>query len=495
MCHKTGTQLGMGAMHDQNHLLRRKAVYYYRRRVPSDLIEVAGKDVIQFSLKTREKSEAKRLCRLEDVRWDQKFEALRRGGEQQVHTVSSVRHAGLVSLIQDYVSKADAEYGIVEPSGVPAERHDQMLEVRQMIALLEDPASEQAKERIGLLVDRLLVENHLVNKLDQDRFTDFWHLSRRALLELYRRDKARLESDFSQQSFDVLFGGKGSETTDQPSLQFAHLADDYLAEYRKTAVAKRIDQKRLNKVAASVAVIKHLVGRERSLQEINYDACRAFRNTLAEVPTNAAKHYPGLPLQEAISAAKKDGGRTLAFETQQHHLGVLRSILAHAVRKGLISANPAEGLSPLAPKPAAKDRRRAFTVEELNAIFAAPIFTGCKDDERGYATPGVNVLKRARFWAPLIALFSGMRANEIAQLRTDDIQQSERGTWFIRVTDKGLDQRVKNAASRRVVPVHSHLRGLGFLSFVEEKRAKGSDRLFPELPLDGQGYFSTRLTR
>ena len=65
-------------------------------------------------------------------------------------------------------------------------------------------------------------------------------------------------------------------------------------------------------------------------------------------------------------------------------------------------------------------KRAPFTVEELNKLFRGPVFTGCKSKHR-WKEPGRLVPRdSARFWAPLIALFTGMRLGEIIQLRVAD---------------------------------------------------------------------------
>ena len=56
-----------------------------------------------------------------------------------------------------------------------------------------------------------------------------------------------------------------------------------------------------------------------------------------------------------------------------------------------------------------RDARNAFTTDQLNVIFQAPIYTGCVDDERNYGKPGVNRPKRGRFWLPILSLFHGLR--------------------------------------------------------------------------------------
>jgi integrase len=47
------------------------------------------------------------------------------------------------------------------------------------------------------------------------------------------------------------------------------------------------------------------------------------------------------------------------------------------------------------------------------------------DDESRYARQGAAKPRRSRFWIPLIALFSGMRLNEICQMDTADVQEIE----------------------------------------------------------------------
>jgi hypothetical protein len=55
-------------MSQTNHLLRRSGTWYYRRRVPLNVIPVIRKPIIQFSLKTTDPKGAKKLRAAEDLR-------------------------------------------------------------------------------------------------------------------------------------------------------------------------------------------------------------------------------------------------------------------------------------------------------------------------------------------------------------------------------------------------------------------------------------------
>jgi hypothetical protein len=61
----------------------------------------------------------------------------------------------------------------------------------------------------------------------------------------------------------------------------------------------------------------------------------------------------------------------------------------------------------------------------------------------------------------LVALFSGARRTEIAQLKVRDVRQSPAGTWFFDFTAPADDQYVKNASSARWTPIHPKLIEIG----------------------------------
>lgn len=85
----------------------------------------------------------------------------------------------------------------------------------------------------------------------------------------------------------------------------------------------------------------------------------------------------------------------------------------------------------------------------------------------------------------LLGLFTGCRANELAQLYTSDIVKID-GIWSILIQATKPDQKLKTTNASRIVPVHSELIRAGFLEFV---KSRGQEcRLFPEFkysPVDG----------
>ena len=85
-----------------------------------------------------------------------------------------------------------------------------------------------------------------------------------------------------------------------------------------------------------------------------------------------------------------------------------------------------------------------------------------------------------KYWIPLISLYSGMRLNEICQIRLNDIK-TEKNIDYIQITDDGETQSVKNYASTRRVPIHPILKELGLMEQIKFAKKQKQDRLFYSL--------------
>src|SRR5215831_5835001 len=96
-------------------LLRRKGVYYYRRRVPSPLIDKFGKKFVQLSLHTTSFKEAKQLRTVKDLEWDARFEAANTETSPTADAptpktaTSPLAQPELLRLIREYVERKDSE--------------------------------------------------------------------------------------------------------------------------------------------------------------------------------------------------------------------------------------------------------------------------------------------------------------------------------------------------------------------------------------------------
>ncbi|AWI74199.1 hypothetical protein CEW83_02325 [Parazoarcus communis] len=168
----------------------------------------------------------------------------------------------------------------------------------------------------------------------------------------------------------------------------------------------------------------------------------------------------------------------LARKTVAKRVGMISTLLQTGFDAGVLPSNVARGLKiPKADIPTIV--RRIFTANELTRLFDLPAYrTGVRPAGAG---------GEACIWIPMIALASGLRLEEIAQLRTIDILNDPEHGVLIRVTDEDPEQRVKTEGSKRIVPAHAQLIQSGFVDYISDVRAARQKWLFPALDPDHDG--------
>lgn len=145
----------------------------------------------------------------------------------------------------------------------------------------------------------------------------------------------------------------------------------------------------------------------------------------------------------------------------------LTTVFVYAVREGYCEKNPFDGLR-VKQRGKVSEERSAFTEADLRALF----------DKTKYAP--ADGPKPNHYWLPLLGLYTGARLNELCQLRLEDVVVVN-GIDCLHIRQGSADQKIKTDSSERLVPVHSRLKALGFLEYVERLRSEGQVRVFPEL--------------
>jgi integrase len=209
---------------------------------------------------------------------------------------------------------------------------------------------------------------------------------------------------------------------------------------------------------------------------------RALRDALAKLPKALPNRFSKLTLPELL---KQDLSRfpKRSAQTVNKTLALLGGILTRAERDGFFENLPAWS-NPFHVgfeiSSSEREPYEPFSIKELQRLFASPVFAR---NERPQGGRG-----EAAFWFPLIALFSGARRTEIAQLRISDVRQGESQIWYFDFTNEGEEQNLKTASSVRSVPIHAELIRLGLLEVVSAraKSQAASAPLWPgfEPPID-----------
>ncbi len=480
-------------------IYRRGNVWYYRQRIPVDVVHALGKAELKKSLRTQDLAEAKRRRNGIAVEFDALFEAARRtlnGATSK--PVKQWTSAEVYSAIRQYVVEEDARltngFLSVDWASDGGQRKAKFLdEIKVLLNHYKDPSHDDTVAAICEVTKRALDIDLEVRHPRE--VSDNWVYLHRAVLELKRRELARFRGDYRSSSYDHIFADQIPRIIDPPqnqALRLIELIERFRIDYAK---AKAVGQKRIAKLNAGFELIARFFGRDRPVAELNRSWCKQYRDILNELPSNISKRFPDAeqPLADIVAETKKLNLPKMAAETQATYLLLLKQLLSYAVSEEYIARDPSANLSPLGERHAARDARNPFTIEQLRQIFNAPLYRGCKDDGAGYAVPGQNIVRGTRFWVPLIALYTGMRLNEICQLDVTDIQQSKKGSLFISVNANTSDKFVKNDPSKRSIPVHPDLLRIGFLGFVEQQKGKAK-KLFPDLYPSERGYYSERMS-
>ena len=214
--------------------------------------------------------------------------------------------------------------------------------------------------------------------------------------------------------------------------------------------------------------------------------CERVRDLLMQLPPNFKK-LPALrdrPVEEMIRIANAKGMPKLTPTGVNTYLKWLTTFLIWCQRKGKIDRLPTSFSEISVADPERKENKRLpFTDAQLQAYFHSQVFSE-KDTS--------NCI----FWVSLIALWNGMRSNEICQMDASDAVEVE-GIWGFDITYISTsgddDKSVKTGASIRLVPIHPRLIKFGFLDF-HASRPAGS-KLFADISRGADGYYSSTFSK
>ena len=227
-----------------------------------------------------------------------------------------------------------------------------------------------------------------------------------------------------------------------------HVADLYLNDPTSVRTAKSLLVYR-----TTYAAFIDILGNGMAISSISREVCRDALTVLQSLPSNARKRWPKLSPREIAAKARSEDIPPMSSANVNEYMNKLSTLLNWAVKEEMIDRNPAQGLR-IATTMAARDKRKPFTAKQLRMIFDAPIYRGCRDDGPGFTIRGEARPKRARFWIPLIALFSGMRQNEICQMDVGDVRTIEGVLCFVvsvgSSTDKSLKQPSATGSSQSI---------------------------------------------
>ena len=263
-----------------------------------------------------------------------------------------------------------------------------------------------------------------------------------------------------------------------------------LSKHLRTFIErKKLEGKSLKEIGSDRVILEEfveIVG-DIDISNVTKKEVSYYIDVQIKLPPNRKKSpkYKDLSIQEMVEKNLPEK-ETQTLQNINKRLTKLSVFANWGVRQGLIVSNPFSGMKFSVKKQ--PHRRMPFTAEDLRIILDPETYHKWTINFRHSFMPNRSTHQLPYYWIFLLGIFSGMRTNEMCQLRLIDIKKVE-NIWFIFVEDSE-ETRVKTENAIRKVPVHPQLIDMGFVDYVSKLKRSKKDRVFWELKEDRDGFAS-----
>lgn len=483
--------------------------YHYRKAIPATLRPYLGKWEIKQTLRTGNKLEAKRKASLFNEKINKTILAARKVmGES---SLSELEKKKIVSgyfhfILRTYDLHLEDDYedypclrAAVEMFGEDPEPYIYNERVNQEKESFEIALSNHRKKDykvvkfVAKCSSKLFAQDLDENKLTPPLLFDLSLAGVDARRLIYARSQGEnppIPDQYKDFDPSKNIGNPDSIPT-TPSVQFkpqnpqlktkesegyplSKIIEDYTIDRRS---AGKWNEKTKSENLACYNNFLEFTGENIFCADIDYHLVRDYREALTKLPANRnkSKKFRGKSIREIL---KMRVDNPMSTTTVNKNLNRLSSLFKFAIKLEKMNVNPAEGLE-LSVATKDSELRAVYSNDELQRLF--------NSDE--YLNDSFK--KPFMFWVIPIALFTGMRQTEIAQLHLHDIKK-EGDIWYIDINDDTKTKKLKNKNARRKVPLHDFLsKTLNLSAYAEKLKSEGHKRLFPELNYGRDGYGQT----
>jgi len=401
-------------------------IYTFRQRVPQELVPILGKKEICKSLNTRDSKKAEELCRMCETDVKRLFQHLRRKYLTSTDEDFEYSIEYSVELIKRNieVSRIDAaSKGVVTVEGVKCN-------------------SNKSNEEETTTIDSML---------DVTKKHDIEPVISPVILEVAS----------SNEQTDRIFAVPPRAN----SCFFSNLCDRFCSYQESKKKWKRAANRKYH--TAVFDLFREFYGNKLVHAYTREDA-ENFLERLQKMPHRwkSKSAIQRLPYEKVINL----GYSTIEPRSVSIYLTRIRSLFKYAVTARYSDWNIFDEVT----IEVEEKNGVPYNKQELQLLFNEKSFMRFQRLE----TP-------SRYWAPLIAAWTGMRLAEIFQLSVADIYNYHQ----IPVIDINAKsgKTVKTRQSVRIIPIHNDLINFGFLDYVAQRRKdRKSNCLFPEYPPQGE---------
>ena len=387
-------------MANASNLTLRGGIYYFRARVPVDLVKTYGRKMVSISLETTNLSEANGRARRKRSELDDEFDALGRKAQLQPAYVGTLLH-----LTDAEIERICLRYQAVE---LRADEDERINGKDSHMAGLEGDIEEAnlptlRKEYASGRLDNVYPDLQLFLKSIELRVPTG--------TPTYERLARRFQTAQIELRQAVMQRRRGEVVDMPPTVDGAFSFADVFDRW---------------KLAKTDRPLKTIRAFEQAF-ELFQDRCVAADATMVN-------YHDAVSFKDRLV---NDGG--MSRRNIAKLLTFLRAAFEVSRKDRKLASNPFDGIEvELNEAETQRKKRLPFTVADLNAIFSGPVYQKSFEPRPS--------LGAACHWLPLLAPFTGARLEELAQLHAEDVQKDPEYGWFLLLHSEG-DRQLKNVSS------------------------------------------------
>lgn len=485
-------------------LFRRNATYYLRRRVPSDVLDSFGKKELCYSLKTKDYQEALKRIRIESAKVESQFEEhrqeLKRLSSPPLDDLSSEQLQNIHDVYYQYILEEDDETrlegfyrGEMTENPVPSfEEYKEDIDTFEQATrggyaegvsnefYLSEAMEVLSWSEVSLNVtEGSLAHKKVARKIQEAAIRAYESIQSRnkgALVDTPDRPQKPLSESLSASNTPLLSEIKGK----------------WIKEKSRSSWTENVARDH----GIWVDVFITLNG-DRPFNEYTKADVLKFKELLLMLPANWKKKVAirDLRIDKAAQKAERVGMEPMSAKNArkifQYVGGLWRYMYGHYDE---LDRNIFEGIT-IEVNSDKRKERHSFTKEGLKIIFTSPLYKGCQSGSRCHLSGDVSMKDTAKYWVPLIALYTGMRLGEILQLYLGDLKEKD-GIHYFDINANGEDKTLKTRTSERLMPIHEDLIALGLIKFIQNKKSKKkTQRVFDDVSRSSDRTYSDAFSK
>lgn len=460
------------------HAERRGGQWWYRRRVPADLVPFIGRAEYRESLRTPDIEVARTRAALRDAEVAIEFEAARsqlkaqQAPKPQLPEDLSPQVLRFISdAVRERALQEDDEERMSRPTrddldAYESIRGDQFEDTSEALRRGRAGVGQYERRRVERLLHDIGVSVAPESPAwDAAAFKATEGLNR-ALHDIRRRMRGEYVATPSAPEKPDELAPPVAVSPPVP-LTLGRVIDGYLSNLRETGFTR--------KVRRCLQLFGEMVGRELAVTELRQITITNFLRDICKLPNEWARRFDKGETIAALMAARAE--RVMSPTTYiDNYRAPLGTFLAAAARDHGDEGFPlrtVDGIEYSGNRVADEDQQRALREDEMRALFEGEAFAAIAAD------PAQEPL----YWFSLVMLFTGARPREVCQANPQVDFGKEEQHWYMDLNDKspagkGVKKTIKTGEARRI-PLHPELVRLGFPAYFERVRTAGADRLFP----------------